>query len=106
MMNISYTCLCRLPGDTIVLFVLFCSFIRTARFGLAAPLFTLDQCVHLTAPRGQGVGEEERGTVLFRLTAKGVRLWQILSFMFVFLYFSQHVTFFCCTPNSTHGDTQ
>lgn len=62
--------------------------IGTAWFGLSAPLFTLDQCVHLTAPRGQGEGEREEGAVLFRLTAKGIRLWQILSFMFVFLYLS------------------
>lgn len=65
-----------LPGDTNVLSVLFwsvfcCSFpfkvttIGTAWFGLSAPLFRLDPCVHLTAPRGQGEGGREEGAVLF-----------------------------------------
>ena len=71
----------------------------TAQFGLAAPLFTLDQFVHLAAPQDQG--EEEggvgRGAVLFRLTVKGFRLWQILSFLF--LYFSRHVA--GVLPNTT-----
>lgn len=78
----------------------------TAWFGLAAPLFSLDQCVHLTAPQSQGEGGEGQRAVLFRLTAKGICSWQILSFMFVFLYFPQHVAFCWCTPNTTHRDAQ
>lgn len=71
-----------LPGDTNVLSVLFwsvfccCPFkvitIRTAWFRLTAPLFILDQCVNLTARRGQGEGGREEEAVLLRLTAKGV----------------------------------
>ena len=87
------------------LFVLFCFVIMTARFGLAAPLVSLDQHVHLTALQGQGEGGEGRGAVLFRLTAKGIRLWQILSFLFVFLYFSQHVAFCWSTPNTARRNT-
>lgn len=63
----------------------------TAWFGLAAPLFILDQCVHLTAPLGQGEFEEEG------LSCSG---WQLRgSFMADFKFYvcfsvlSQNVTF-------------
>lgn len=60
MMNISYIYVCvdyiPLPGDTMGQLVLSRSVILTAWFGLSAPLFTLDQWVHLTAPQGWGGG--------------------------------------------------
>lgn len=92
-------------GDAIVQVVWFC-LTMSARFGLAAPLFTLDQRVHLTAPQGQGEGGVGRGAVRFRLTAKGVHLWQILCYFFVFLYLSQRVAFYWFTPSTTVRDTE
>lgn len=93
-------------GDAIIQVVWFCLTIMLARFGLAAPLFTMDQRVHLTAPQGQGEGGVRRGAVSFRLTAKGVYLWQILCCLLVFLYFSQLVAFYWFTPNTTVRDTE
>ena len=79
-----------------------------ASLGLTAPLFTLDQCVHLTAPQGQGEGGERRGAVLFRLRAKGFCSWQSLRFVFVCfvcLFVSYHVVFYWYTPKMSHRDT-
>lgn len=58
----------------------------TAWFGLTAPLFTLDQCVHLTAPQVQGEGGEWPRAVLFSLTAKVYCSWQGLIFSSLFYF--------------------
>lgn len=79
----------------------------TACFSLAAPLFTLDQCVRLTLPQGQGgMGKglpcsvlQFRGSVFEFLGFLGFVLFFCL-FCLSFLYLSR-VALCLCTHDTT-----